>query len=340
MTPLLLPLAWIYHGVTALRNTLFDRGVLPSRQFSLPLIGVGNLAVGGTGKTPHTEWIVERLTAHIGKVGILSRGYGRTTRGFRRVMATSTASEVGDEPLQMRLHFDTPQVLCAVSENRCKGVERLLEAAPDLDAIVLDDAFQHRYIRPGMNILLTDYRCLYANDYLLPAGRLRESRRGAQRAQIIIVTKCPSDLSRADRSRVLQALAPLPYQDVYFTTLAYAPLPKVSDALLITGIAHPEPLLEHLSAEGIEVEHLHFADHHRFTDADRRCILERAEAHPLILTTQKDAVRLAELNLPEAIASRLHPIRITPRFLFDEEDAFINTLHNYVSKDSRNSSLD
>ena len=147
-------------------------------------------------------------------------------------------------------------------------------------------------------------------------------------------------MSRAARSRVLQALAPLPYQDVYFTTLAYAPLPKVSDALLITGIAHPEPLLEHLSAEGIEVEHLHFADHHRFTDADRRCILERAEAHPLILTTQKDAVRLAELNLPETIASRLHSIRITPRFLFDEEDAFINTLYNYVSKDSRNSSLD
>lgn len=340
MNPFLLPLAWIFHLVTRLRNALFDRGVLPSRCFPVPLIGVGNLAVGGTGKTPHTEWIVERLKAHAEQIGILSRGYGRTTRGFRWVTAASTATEVGDEPLQMRLHFDTPQVLCAVSENRCKGIEQLLAAAPQLDAVVLDDAFQHRYVCPGMNILLTDYRRLYVNDYLLPAGRLRESRSGAERAQIIIVTKCPPDLSRAERSRVLQALAPLPYQDVYFTTLDYEPLPELSTALLITGIAQPQPLLEHLAAQGICVEHLHFADHHRFTATDCQRIIEKAQGHATILTTQKDAVRLAELNLPDTVTARLHPIRITPRFLFHEEDAFINTLYNYVSKDSRNSSLD
>lgn len=337
---LLLPLAWIYDAATSLRNWLFDCGILPSRQFPVATIGIGNLAIGGTGKTPHTEMLVRMLLKKYDHLAILSRGYGRTTRGFRWVRPDDTASKVGDEPLQMRRKFPASSVVCAVCEDRCKGITTILAQHPEVQIVLLDDAFQHRYVHPDLNILLTDFSRTYAHDQLLPAGRLRESRRGAKRADLIIVTKCPPDLSKQASEDIRAQLHPHPGQEVFFSSIEYPSLPSVQHAVLVTGIARPEPLVQHLRASGIDVRHLPFADHHRFTPSERARIIEQAQAAPLLFTTAKDATRLDELDLPPHIRQRIYVIDITPQILFDQEKHFINTLYNYVSKNSRNRSVD
>lgn len=326
MKCLLLPAAWLYDAITRLRNWCFDHGILPQRQFPLPIVGVGNLAVGGTGKTPHTELLVAHLLSQQLRVGVLSRGYGRQTQGFRWVTPDSTASEVGDEPLQMRTRFASTRVDFAVCENRVRGIY-LMTAAADYDIIVLDDAFQHRYVRPRCNILLTTFDRLYIDDHLLPYGRLRERSTGAQRAQIIIVTKCPADLTPQKRKTIEKRLGKTG-TPVFFTTIQYAPLPTIEKALLVTGIAHPTPLRKHLQDLGISFEHLTFPDHHNFTPADRQKIIAQAETMPCLLTTQKDAVRLAELHLPAHINQKVVTINITPKFLFDAEENFFKSLHS------------
>lgn len=326
MKRLLLPAAWLYDAITRLRNWCFDLGLLSQRQFPFPIIGVGNLAVGGTGKTPHTELIVEHLLSRQLRVGVLSRGYGRRTRGFHWVTTSSKASEVGDEPLQMRQRFATAQVDLAVCESRCRGIEKMT-AQTAYDVIVLDDAFQHRYVRPCCNILLTTFERLYVDDNLLPYGRLRERASGAQRAQLIVVTKCPANLTPQQRQTIEQRLGETG-APVFFTTVQYSTLPTIEQALLVTGIAHPNPLRQHLQALGINFEHLAFPDHHRFTAEDTQKIIAQAEAMPCLLTTQKDAVRLAELDLPPNITQKIVTINITPKFLFDAEEDFFNSLHS------------
>ncbi|MCF0235795.1 MAG: tetraacyldisaccharide 4'-kinase [Bacteroidaceae bacterium] len=339
MRQLLLPLAWAFNTVTRLRNALFDRQcLLHSTQFPIPIIGIGNLAVGGTGKTPHTELVVSHLLARGLSIGILSRGYGRKTRGFRWVDRQAIASQVGDEPLQMRLRFDQDWLHCAVCEDRRRGIEQMLQAQP-LDAIVLDDAFQHRYVKPGLNILLTTFDRLYTRDHLLPYGRLREHPRGAQRADLIIVTKCPPDLS-AERAEVIRQELAEAGCPVYFSTIAYAALPPIERALLITGIAHPQPLLDHLHAQHIEFEHHAFADHHQFSAAECRHLIERAQHFDHILTTSKDATRLAELQLPESFWQKIITIPIAPQLLFDQEAELFNTLDQYVIENQANRRLD
>ncbi len=339
MKCLLFPLAALFDGITRLRNALFDRGLLPQRQFPCPVIGVGNLAVGGTGKTPHTEAIV-RLLLDItsARVAILSRGYGRHTRGFRWVSTTDDVTGVGDEPLQMRRKLPEERVVCAVCEDRCQGIGHLLHAHPDLHAIVLDDAFQHRHVRPHLNILLTEHAHLYTADYLLPMGRLREARRGARRAHLIIVTKCPPTLTEAERSAIVRQLNPHSEQQILFTTIAYTAVAHTPSALLITGIAHPEPLAVHLRAQGIEIEHMAFADHHAFSPAEAERISHASERHPTIFTTEKDWTRLQQLTLPPKVRQKMQPIAIAPQFLFDGqqslEHALRATLHPIVSTPS------
>lgn len=330
MKHLLLALAQGFGAVVNLRNWLFDHGLLRSVSHDLPIICVGNLAVGGTGKTPHTEMIVRQLLSEGRHVGILSRGYGRSSKGFQWVEPESSASHVGDEPLQMRLRLPHERLQCAVCESRNRGIRLMRQQHPELEVIVLDDAFQHRWVRPSLSILLTDYAALYDTDQLLPAGRLREPSSGAQRAQVVIVTKCPADLSEQEAQAIAQRLHLRAEQALFFTTIAYASLPPTQRALLITGIARPQPLLEHLHQQGIAVEHLAYPDHHRFTPSDRTILLERAQHYDCVLTTEKDAVRLAELDLPRPLCERICAISIQPRILFNQETIFVETLHNYV----------
>lgn len=324
------PLSWIFGLVVRLRNWLFDRGLLRSETHELPLICIGNLAVGGTGKTPHTELLAQLLLEKGKCVGILSRGYGRDTRGFHWVEAASTASQVGDEPLQMRLRLPHERLYCAVCENRNKGIRLMRKSQPQLDVILLDDAFQHRWVRPTLSIVLTDYTRPYHRDHLLPAGRLREPMCGARRAEIILVTRCPEQLSPIEGQALADQLCTHQGQSVFFTSVAYAPLPPLQRVLLITGIAHPEDLLQHLREENIEVEHLRYPDHHRFTISDAHTIIQRAAQHSHLLTTDKDAVRLAELDLPSEVKRKLHTVSITPQFLFQDYSRFLKTLQHYV----------
>ena len=344
---ILMPFALIYGCVTSVRNLLFDIGVLRQRKFPLPVICVGNLAVGGTGKTPHVEYLI-RLLSPRHSVAVLSRGYGRRTHGFVRAAQGVTAAELGDEPFQM--HNKYPAVTVAVDENRCHGINRLLHGASATpDVVVLDDAYQHRYVHAGLYILLTEYGRLYADDCLLPAGRLRESRRGTRRARIIIVTKCPPRLTATDMERIRRRLRPTEGQQLYFTTLSYStPRPLVGNespagsgnaatALLITGIAHPEPLQRHLEAQGMKVRALAFPDHHAFTPADVRRMNDAYAKLPdgsAAYTTEKDATRLRPLTrlLSPALCAALHVQPVETTFLNETSDKFNQIIIDYVTK--------
>lgn len=344
---ILLPFSWCYDGVTRLRNWAFDNGLLPTRRFDIPIIGVGNLAVGGTGKTPHTQWIVEQLLQMNYRVAVLSRGYGRKTKGFRHITASSSADEVGDEPLQLFRHFAQHNYIGVVCEKRVVGIEKLLTFPAPPDVIVLDDAFQHRYVSPGLNILLTDFSRTYDKDTLLPAGRLRENPSGAMRADVVVVTKCPVQLSSSqqkEKDTALRQAHPLhPSREelpIFFTTVGYPALPKVDNALLITGIARPEPLVSHLQAQGIRIKHLAFADHHHFSAADKARILEEATHYSTLFTTEKDAVRLEQLNLPASVQQKIQPIPITVQVLFDQTETLRKIIQCYVSSNTRNSTVD
>lgn len=239
MKQCLFPFALLYDGVTRCRNALFDCGWLKEHTFAIPTICVGNLAVGGTGKTPHVEMIVGWLLDTGIKTAVLSRGYGRKTHGFRLLTNGDSAESVGDEPLQMFRRFKQQGNVSAVCEDRVKGIKRLTEICPQPEAIVLDDAYQHRYVKPGLNILLTEYGRPFDRDFLLPMGRLREAARGARRADVIIVTKCPPTLPECERQQFITRLKCRDNQAVFFSTVEYSAFPPTTDAGLVTGIAHP-----------------------------------------------------------------------------------------------------
>lgn len=318
---LLSPLAWIYATIMDIRNRMFDRGWLKERAFEVPIVSIGNLAVGGTGKTPHTEWIVERLIESGKSVAILSRGYGRRTKGYIVATPHATANDIGDEPLQMYQRFEG-QVVVAVCEDRCRGIENLMQTHSELQVIVLDDAYQHRYVKPAYSVLLTDYSRTYDNDEVMPAGRLRERKGGARRADAIIVTKCPPALTRHEAEAIKARLAPLPHQQVFFTTVRYQPLsparlPAGSSIALLAGIANPEPLRQHLVSEGYRVvSTLLFRDHHNFTATDLRKIDELAAGVDAIVTTAKDSARLQHAPLEQ---TTLHKILV--------QDISVEVLH-------------
>lgn len=329
--PLLLPLAWIYGFIVAIRNLLFDTGVLKQKSHNIPVIGIGNITVGGTGKTPHTEYLIKLLKKDY-QVAVLSRGYKRKSRGFILANKLSTMEEIGDEPLQMKTKF--PDIHVAVDANRRNGISRLLanDITPPVDVILMDDSFQHRYVIPDINILLVDYNRLITRDYLLPAGRLRESAMGKERADIIIVTKCPADITPVERNGIERELSLRYHQKIFFTTMSYPILmPQFKEApLLVTGIASPHQMEEDLRRFYPGLELMAFPDHHVFSDADIEAIKKRAAGRHII-TTEKDSTRLK--SLPHTV------IPIEVEFIAKEEEKFNKIILDHVRQNPRNSHL-
>ena len=358
------PLSWLYGLGVGFRNLLFEMGVLKSRSYSTPVISVGNITVGGTGKTPHVEYLV-RLLKDKAKVAVLSRGYKRKTRGFVLAGEEATASTIGDEPYQMKTKF--PDIAVAVDKKRTRGIERLTsgEYVKDIDVILLDDAFQHRYVKPGINILLVDYHRLIIYDTLLPAGRLREPVKSKDRADIVIVTKCPKDLKPMEFRVITKAMSLYPYQKLFFSSHEFEGLRPVfptnqntqssqisqtlSEALadqhvlLLTGIASPEQMLNDLKGYAKAVVPLAFSDHHRFKENDVKQINETFSALPspkMIITTEKDETRLMQVEgLSDEVKRCLYALPIRIQILLDQEESFNQCIISYVRKNSRNSIL-
>ena len=350
----LLPLSWLYGFGVSLRNRLFDLGVLPQQEFSIPVIDVGNITVGGSGKTPHVEYLVRLLRDKM-KVAVLSRGYKRKSRGYVLATGETPMKDIGDEPFQMKRKF--PDIYVAVDKNRRKGISRLTddEATRDVDAILLDDAYQHRYVKPGINILLVDYHRLIIYDKLLPAGRLREPMKGKNRADIVIVTKCPKDLKPMEFRVLTKALNLYPYQGLFFTCIDYdelkpvfnktQSLPNMSsvNVLLLTGIASPRQMELDLKNRCRSITPLSFGDHHQFNERDAARISEAFSRLPeprIIITTEKDASRLeATPALTSEVRQALYVLPIRIRFMLDQEENFNHKIISYVRKNSRNSIL-
>jgi len=334
---ILFPFSVLYGLITSIRNFLFDKGILKSYSFDLPIIAVGNLSVGGTGKTPQIEYLI-RLLSHNYKIATLSRGYKRKSEGFVLADKNSDAAILGDEPFQFYKKF--PNIQVAVDVDRRNGIEQLLKISQP-DIILLDDAFQHRKVKAGLYILLTSYGDLYSDDLILPAGNLRESRNGAERAKIIIVTKCPPDLSAKEQDRIQKKLKIDSDQKLCFTSIAYDEFVfseekqlsvseiKPVDKLLLAGIAKPEPFFAYLQSENDVI--LTFPDHHHFTEKDIVEIKNKAQDKKII-TTEKDFVRLRG-RLPD---SQLFYLPIKSHFISGGND-FDKTILNYVGKSSRNS---
>ena len=351
----LYPASWLYGAAVIIRNKLFDWGLLRSKSFDIPVICVGNLSVGGTGKTPHTEYLIKLLQDNY-RVAVLSRGYKRHTQGYVLATPQSTARTIGDEPYQMYTKF--PSVTLAVDENRCHGIEQLLALKePAIDVVLLDDAFQHRHVKPGLSILLTDYHRLFCDDTLLPAGRLREPAGGKNRAQIIIVTKCPQDIKPIDYNIITKRLNLYPYQQLFFSTFRYGNLRPVfgqgvketevsmdTDILLVTGIASPAPIWERLEKYSRHIETLSFGDHHDFSHKDMLQIKERfnrlSAEKRLIITTEKDATRLVNHpDLAEELKPFIYALPIEIEILQNQQDKFNQHIIDYVRENTRNRSL-
>lgn len=353
---LLLPLAWIYDGVTSVRNFMYDHGILSSESYDLPVICVGNLTVGGTGKTPHTEYLINLLQANGYKVGVLSRGYKRKTKGYVVATFDSTASDIGDEPYQMKKKFS--DVTVAVDADRREGICNLITNADttDIDVIILDDAFQHRRVKAGLNILLVDRNRPIDKDYLMPAGRLRENASGSRRADIVILTKLTEDVSDGERSQLSKRLCIDSRQQLFFTGLKYGNLYNNSRAeipfeeldkyniLVVTGIANPKPMEDELT-KYVSFDVIHYGDHHVFSSQDYRQI-ERAydtlqsDKPRIIITTEKDYVRLNKEQMP--MWSSVYALPIEVKVMNDQQELFNNQILSFldhVRKDSRNSNI-
>ena len=332
--------------ITKVRNYLFDRGIFKSSEFDLPIIGVGNLAVGGSGKTPHIEYLIRLLKEEF-KTATLSRGYGRKSRGFLEVEQDSPASQTGDEPLQIKQHFTDIKVF--VNENRVEGVSRLLFNYPEIKVILLDDVFQHRAIKPGMNILLTDYEKIFTRDKVMPMGRLREHPKGAKRADIIVVTKCPFDLPEEEKKALQNEIAQFSDAGVFFSGIKYSPvLEKVFDygensdwqnarnIVLVSGIAKSRPLEEYIRTKmkPENFEHFNFRDHYRYKAGDLKTIEEKFNtfADPkIIICTDKDAVRLAEAARGTSFEKLpLYRQSISVEFLGNDKERFNKKILDYV----------
>ena len=339
---LLLPFALLYGAVIWLRNRLYDREILKSDTVNMPIICVGNLSVGGTGKSPMVEYLL-RLLKDDFVTATLSRGYKRKTKGYALANESSTALEIGDEPMQFYIKF--PEVTVAVGEERLEAIPQLLHDRPKTEVIILDDGFQHRSIKAGLNILLTDYNNLFTRDFFLPTGDLRDERRSYKRAEIIIVTKCPAILQEDERKEIIEEVNPLPHQQVFFATIAYGTpyhilhpqqeyqLHKNLELLLVTGIANIEPLKKHVVEYSYSFENLSFGDHHIFSIDDLKEMRNRFSKldheHKIIITTEKDAVRLVKFKEGlEQLPLFVLPIR--HRILFNQEAQLNATIVDFI----------
>ena len=341
-----MPISLLYHIVLKIRHKLYDWRILKRLRFEKPVICVGNLSLGGTGKTPTVEYLINILRDNY-RVATLSRGYGRKTKGFQMADNQSTYETIGDEPLQYFLKF--PGILVAVDEDRLNGTRQLLYSPNNANAILLDDAFQHRRIMAGLNILLTEYQNLYCDDFLFPAGTLRDIKSAAKRANIIVVSKSPKTLDETEKQQIIKKLKPTKEQKVFFSYLEYAPLLPLNEkaksvsatsadsVLAFCGIAKPNPFVEELKKQYETVDFLHFADHHDYAKDDLDTILQRFGQldgnQKIIVTTEKDAARLA--NSPYLCQFETAPLFALPvgvRFL--EEEKFNEEILNYVRQNS------
>ena len=355
----LLPFAWIYGFVVFIRKKMFDIGILKREEYNVPVICVGNLTVGGTGKTPHIEYLI-RLLKNRYRIAVLSRGYKRETKGFVLATNTTTYKEIGDESYQIMNKF--PEIIVAVDEDRRRGIKNLLELKDKPDVILLDDAFQHLYVKPSYSILLTDYNRPIYSDALLPAGRLREKMHNMERANIVIVTKCPKDLKPIDMRIIAHELDLFPYQALLFTTIEYGNLVtmfsqtdlfekeeksldkiKGRKILLITGVATPKVIEKEIRNYTNDIKTINFPDHHNFTADNIKTIEQAYEAlndnHAITIVTEKDAVRLMNrLDLNEKLKKSLHYLPIKIVFLNNEDKMIFNEkICTHVRKNSRNS---
>lgn len=335
----LYPFSVVYNTATTIRNGLFNLGLFKSTKFKTPIINVGNLSVGGSGKSPMVMYLADYLSKYY-RTGVLSRGYGRLTKGYDVTNYDSNYKTVGDEAMQLFQRFKNRFVI-TVCEDRVSGAKKVISDM-DLDVLILDDAYQHRAIKPGFNILMTDYNDPYFKDFVLPAGDLRESRSGSSRAQIIMVSKCPSDLTEEKKQYYISRIKPQRNQKVFFSSINYdeevfsatKSLPDNNlayyDILLITGIANPKPLLGHLSKYSQKVKHLKFKDHHNFSDNDIKNILaeyKKLGEYKLILTTEKDYVRLKTFDLLRDLVY-YWPINVS----IDRKEEFNQIVMDYVRK--------
>lgn len=355
----LYPLSFLYGIGVGLRNKLFDWGILRSKSFDVPVISIGNLAVGGTGKTPHTEYLTKLLSASR-QVAVLSRGYKRRTKGFRLATPESSYQTIGDELFQIKKKF--PDIIVAADGDRVRGINKLRKSTtPPVDVILLDDAYQHRAVKADVNILLTDYHRLFPCDALLPAGRLRESVEGKNRANIVIVTKCPDDIKPIDYNIISKRLALFPYQQLYFSSLRYgniSPLfPETGDTgralssirkkeqvLLVTGIASPLTIINELNKYTKNVHPLSFSDHHDFSKKDVQTIIhafgQLAGNDKIIVTTEKDATRLvAHPGLTDEVKKHIYVLPIEVKILQNQESHFNQYIINHVRKNKKNGDL-
>ena len=350
------PLSWLYGLGVGFRNFLFETGILKSQTYATPVISVGNITVGGTGKTPHVEYLI-RLLKDKTNLAVLSRGYKRKSSGFVLADNNTTIYDIGDEPFQMKQKF--PDITVAVDKKRTRGISRLIkgEAGKDIDVILLDDAFQHRYVTPGINILLVDYHRLIIYDELLPSGRLREGAGSKNRADIVIITKCPVNMKPMEFRVLTKAMALYPYQQLYFSTYTYEGLERLDGqectgglesladkhVLLVTGIASPEQMKLDLQSYTKDIRPLAFADHHQFKEKDIRLINETFSELPspkCIITTEKDAVRLRTVEgLSDEVLQHFYVLPIRIKLMLDQEKSFNKHIIDYVRKNSRNSIL-
>lgn len=353
----LAPISFIYQAVVGVRNKFFDWKILPSEEFEIPIISVGNLTVGGTGKTPHTEYLINLLKEKY-RVALLSRGYKRKSKGFVLASADSTAAEIGDEPYQVNVKY--PDIYVAVDADRRNGIHKLCEGpvSKDVEVVLLDDAFQHRYVKPGLNIVLMDYNRPIYEDALMPVGMLREPLSSLHRAHVVIVTKCPGDIKPIDFRVVTKNLDLRPYQRLFFTTFSYGDMRAFDDTnrrkplsaltstthvLLVTGIASATPLVDKVREYTDHITHMEYGDHHDFSqeelDEISKVYASIDVADKLIITTEKDAARLSTYSIDETVTKNLYVLPIEVEFLQEQQESFNNYITDYVSKNSRNRSV-
>ncbi|MEP7320229.1 MAG: tetraacyldisaccharide 4'-kinase [Panacibacter sp.] len=338
---LLLPLALLYGIIIIVRNFLYDKKYFRSATFNFPLICVGNLVVGGTGKSPMVEYLIELLHPQF-RIATLSRGYKRKTKGYALANENTTALEIGDEPMQF--HIKYPEIPVTVGEERIVAIPQLLQDKPDTQAIILDDAFQHREVHAGFNILLTEYGDLYTGDFFMPTGDLRDQRSSARRANIIVVTKCPPQLAEAEKKSIIKELDVTDNQQVFFTAIAYGmpyhilthelrPITQNDEVLLVCGIANPKPLKQYLSERASTYYQVDYSDHHIFRIDDLKDIQKKFTAvnaqQKMMITTEKDAVRLIKFS-EELQQLPLFVLPIKHAFLFNEAEKFNELVVNFI----------
>ncbi len=344
MRLLLYPLSFLYAIITNIRNLFFDIGIFTTKKYDIPIICVGNLSSGGTGKTPLTDYLLSLLSNR--KVAVLSRGYGRKTKGFKIVETESKAKLVGDEPLLLKQQH--PNNLVIVDESRTRAIERIMKNHPEIEIIIMDDGFQHRKIKAGLNILITDYHLPYYKDYLLPMGTLRESKKSSERADIIMVSKAPKDLNPTEKKGIMQQLGIFITQRCYFSNIIYKKWrhftnntelinEEIYSITLVSGIANPNPLISKLEQDGHKITLMQFADHHNYTKSDIKAILKQYNQHncvkKLILTTEKDAVKLKAFESEfKDVDLYIAPIQTE----IEEKENFEKQILNYVSANTTN----